>query len=438
MKKKDLTLCQIMQLPPHASKVRGIYELNSPRRIYDEWMCLSQEISVPTNQPPQKYPKPEDMDQMFHMLSSKILQDIKNPSTTPADLTRQIFQTAQMVNSILNNYSNLVNLPVITSISEGPNGAALKRAVEDLETANANSIVLLNQYTSHCEILANSQIPMKKYWNILSEMNNLFFKFMRDYINKLKIMFQIVPYERVMQNTGERTSQPIQPQITYRNPLSTGFMQPSIQPQNPSVSRNVSQVDPVFQPLYSSTDQLARFAESFRQFGYTWRGTLIPPYYKDKCQSLANDVQKQAIIVDKMYEYYKSLPDNEKLKITSNYQPQQIFTTYEQMRTNLNILRMMTTKFTLEKVYSISTSYCKQLSLVVRELRVIVDTNRLSTPPMNQQTNQQMPQYPQQGYNQPQTPLYPTLHSNALSSPYDDSDDSGSDGANPYAHLDDT
>ena len=62
---------QSLRLPPHASQVRGIFELNSPRRIYDEWMCLSQEVSVPSVESPNKYPNPDELIQMFNALSTK-------------------------------------------------------------------------------------------------------------------------------------------------------------------------------------------------------------------------------------------------------------------------------------------------------------------------------------------------------------------------------
>ena len=359
-------------LPHHASQVRGIYELNSPRRIYDEWMCLSQEITVPTVEPPQKYPKPDELDQMFYMLSNKILSDLSNTNSTPVSITNQIFTTAQMINGILNNYSNLVNLPAITSVSESPNGEQLRNAVSDLETANANSVAILNQFTSHCEILANSNIPMRKHWNILGNLNNLFFTFMKDYVSKLRRMFQIIPYERVMQGVSG---------APLSNPIATASFR--------SISYNFAQntkEDPQIQALKDAASQLLQFIESFRLIGYTWRSTLISTEYQNQCQSLANEVYKKIGVVDKMYEFYASLPPNEQYNITPNYQYPQIKDIYEKMRSKLNILKRITNKFTLETVYLHGSSFIKQLSLTVKELRSIVDKQLISTSPSQQTT----------------------------------------------------
>jgi hypothetical protein len=357
----------MLQLPPRASLLHGIPELNSPRRIYDEWMNLSKEISVPNVPSSKKYPKPDEMDQLFATMSNDITRDIKNPSTTPSNLTTTIFQAAQKINSILDNYSNLMDLPVITSRTQGPGGAQLKGAADALQLANANAVVTLRQYTSHVEILANANIPMRKYWDILVRMNNIFFTFIKEYVNKLRMLFQCIPYDSVMSQVGESTTPP-----------PTRILGTMIQPILPRAQSHPNE-NPLITSLHQSLEELVIFAFTLPTKGYTWKGTCIQKEDIDKCCGLARKVKSSFGIVEKMFDIYEALPGERKIKVT-DYQPQFITSAMETARTNINILLFISNKFTMGSVYETATTCAKQISMLVKELRSLVEGAETSAP----------------------------------------------------------
>ena len=489
------------KLPSHASHVRGISELNSPRRIFDEWMCLSEEFSVPNTMPPKKYPNPNELDQMFAGYSNKILSDISNQQTAPANLRTEIFKIAQIINSILDNYSNLINLPVVTQRTKNPSWRNLDNAVTKLETANANSIVMLNQFTSHAEILANPRIPVRRYWNVLMDMNNIFFTFMKEYVNCLRTFFQILPYETVMKEIGENNANqnintPLNNNVNnpqanayyqgqsagwnqnrfsnsisyHNNPTIQRLLQPNLLPsatqnniqvtpkQQPSApsyvansQNNISiptqtpqqpktndkqqtndipqaspfvQEDPRVQELRQSVANLFMFACGLTKFGYTWKATLVQPFNIEQCHKLAFDVSKKAVVLEEMIDIYQSLKDDEKQKL-STIPVSQLNQMIEQQRANLNILKLLTDKFTLGKIYDITHSYTKPITVLLKELykpfveqqkkKNLNAQNQQTIPPTNADSNpyqrQQIPIFATQ--NQPFN-INTTIQQNSL------------------------
>lgn len=292
-----VTFQKKMQLPPHASQLRGIFELNSPRRIYDEWMNLSEGFSAPTVNPPKKYPSPDELDSMFADMSNKTISAIRSPTIQPQDLRSEIFKCAQMINTILDNYSNLVNLSVITSHLRGPNSGRMQQALNALETGTANAVVILNQFTSHVEILANPRIPVRNHWDILAKIHSINFAFLKDYVNRLRGLFKVVSYDHVMNEIGDKSSisslpygqnRPAMasfgPQYVITPSASQPYIAPSTIPSAPSPSQPAVQEDPQIAALHTACSQLLAFSQDLTRNGYTWKVVIVSPQIQNQCR----------------------------------------------------------------------------------------------------------------------------------------------------------
>ncbi|EAY08511.1 hypothetical protein TVAG_487350 [Trichomonas vaginalis G3] len=408
-----------MQLPAHASQLRGIYELNSPRRIYDEWMCLSEGFSAPPVTPPKKYPHPDELDTMFGELSGKTLAAINSQSISPQDLRNEVFKSAQLINSILDNYSNLVNTSAITSHLNGPNSGRMQQALNSLEIGNANTVVILNQFTSHVEILANPRIPVRNHWDVLRKVHTMIFTFLKDYVNRLRNLFKVVSYEHVMGQIGDKSATSSLPYQQNR-PAMASFG--SISPLPPSIAASLPyispstipssqpaqvQEDPQIAALHESCSNLMMFSQGLMRNGYTWKATIVNQEIQAMCQSIAEDVYNKMNIVEDMFDDYMNLSPQER-QTACKLPEGQINLTMEQMRGNINVLRMLTTKFTLGKVYEVCNTFIKQIALIVRELRVSFFARRNKAPrqlPPYQNEQQQQYYHPPPNYNQ-QQPMY--------------------------------
>jgi len=315
-----------------------------PEVIFREW--ATDDSSSNSHQVATKArPHPNEIQAFF----TQCIADINVCMSTnfSDDIKLRVFSVIQDISKVISEYSQVLDLPLVIRAQNGPNSAKVNNYVDQITLYTTEVVVLLNQFTVHAEILMNRSLSLEKYVSCLNSVVKQIELILGKYAITLREFFTIIPYDQAF------------PQV-YRPEV--------VAPVQPKPSPSVIKEDPALDDFQNKVQMLLDIGKEFTKIDYFWKDLQVSTTYSGRISQAANDVYRAIGVIDQMVDLLDQMsPD-----VLSGYTDtpaDQLRSSYEGMRSNLNILKFLK-NHSYGAIYSRMNGFSKQCVSIIRSLRV--------------------------------------------------------------------
>lgn len=188
---------QLNFIPSNGYFVKNIREMNSPQRIYNEWIYLYD--SKPFDIPDSKYLI--SFDKHFDMVYNltKSVDFLFNDDTLKSSEVNEVsLKLCREVYQVIRDFSNIEDNQGVMFHINNSDKEVIKRIFQEHNRICADALTILSQYMLYIELLSHPNLVEKNHWDIINKIGKFLQKSLIAYLNSIRSLVKYIPYEHLV------------------------------------------------------------------------------------------------------------------------------------------------------------------------------------------------------------------------------------------------